>query len=270
LIAMALPPPTLDNSIVVTGASAGIGGELARQLAHRSYNVVLVARRAERLGELAEELRLSHGIHVDVEACDLTDADTRRALVERLRSGEREIVGVCNNAGFGTVATLLESDLEREQQVVRLNVEAVHHLTGAFLEPMVERGAGAVLNVASTAAFQPLPGFATYAASKAFVQSFSEAVHSELAGTGVSVTCLCPGFTRTEFGHVAGATDATAALPGFLFMEAPEVARCGIEAMIAGRRTAIPGMKNRAIMLSGRMTPRSVLLPLVRQVTGRR
>ena len=130
---MALPPPTLDNTVLVTGASAGIGAELARELARRNYNVVLVARRAERLRELAEELRLSHGVHADVEPCDLTDAGARRALVERLQAGEREVVGVCNNAGFGTVATLLESDLEREQQVVRLNVEAVHHLTGAFL-----------------------------------------------------------------------------------------------------------------------------------------
>jgi short-subunit dehydrogenase len=135
---------------------------------------------------------------------------------------------------------------------------------------MVDRGAGAVLNVASTAAFQPLPGFATYAASKAFVQSFSEAVHAELGGTGVSVTCLCPGFTRTEFPENAEAAEAEDSIPDFLWMEAPDVARVGIEAMIAGRRTAIPGLKNRASMIGGRMAPRSVLLPLVRQVTGRR
>jgi uncharacterized protein len=267
---MALPPPTLDNTVLVTGASAGIGAELARQLARRNYNVVLVARRAERLHELAEELRLSHGIHADVEVCDLTDAGARAELVERLRAGEREIAGVCNNAGFGTVATLAKSDIEREQQVVRLNVEAVHHLTGAFLAGMVERGAGAILNVASTAAFQPLPGFATYAASKAFVQSFSEAVHAELGGTGVTVTCLFPGFTHTEFPENAEAGEAESWIPGFLWMEAPEVARIGIDAMAAGRRTAIPGLRNRASMIGGRIAPRSVLLPLVRQVTGRR
>jgi short-subunit dehydrogenase len=267
---MALPPPTLESTVVVTGASAGIGAELARRLAQRSYNLVLVARRAERLHELAEDLRLTHGIHADVETCDLTDAGARHDLVARLQAGEREVAGVCNNAGFGTVSTLLASDLEREQQVVRLNVEAVHHLTGAFLEPMVQRGAGAILNVASTAAFQPLPGFATYAASKAFVQSFSEAVHEELSGTGVSVTCLCPGFTHTEFPGNAEAGDAAGSIPEFLWMEAPAVARAGIDAMVAGRRTAIPGLKNRASMLGGRMAPRSLLLPLVRQVTGRR
>jgi short-subunit dehydrogenase len=267
---MALPPPTIDTTVLVTGASSGIGAELARELAARAYNVVLVARRAERLTALAEELRLAHGIHADVEPADLTDAGVRAELVARLEAGEREVVGVCNNAGFGTVAAFHESELEREQRVVRLNVEAVHHLTGAFLRRMVREGAGAILNVASTAAFQPLPGFATYAASKAFVQSFSEAVHAELGGTGVSVTTLLPGFTRTEFGENAQAADKEAAMPGFLFMEAPDVARVGVEAMIAGRRTAIPGLANRASMLGGRMAPRSLLLPLVRQVTGKR
>src|SRR5688572_3738238 len=119
---MALPPPTIDTTVLVTGASSGIGAELARQLAARAYNVVLVARRAERLSMLAEELRLTHGIHADVEPCDLTDPDERAALVARLEAGERQAVGVCNNAGFGTVAAFHESDLEREQRVVRLNV----------------------------------------------------------------------------------------------------------------------------------------------------
>ena len=260
----------MDTTVLVTGASSGIGAELARQLTARAYNVVVCARRADRLAALAEELRLTHGIHADVEPCDLSVAAERHALVARLRDGEREVVGVCNSAGFGTVAMLVDADLEREQQVVRLNVEAVHHLTGAFLPRMVEAGAGAVLNVASTAAFQPLPGFATYAASKAFVQSFSEAVHAELAGTGVSVTTLSPGFTHTEFAALAREGDEHAGLPGFLFMQAPGVARTGIEAMLAGRRTAIPGLANRASMLGGRAPPRSLLLPLVRQVTGRR
>jgi short-subunit dehydrogenase len=256
--------------VLITGASAGIGAELARQLAGRGHNVVLVARREQRLRELAEQLRLMHGVHADVELCDLADAGKRHALVARLLAGEREVTGVCNNAGFGTVGTLLEASLEREQDVVRVNVEAVHHLTGAFLAPMVQRGAGAILNVASTAAFQPLPGFATYAASKAFVQSFSEAVHAELGGTGVSVTSLCPGFTHTEFGEAANAQEEERALPEFLFQEAPEVARCGIEAMIAGRRTAIPGLHNRASMLGGRLVPRSLLLPVVRRVNAAR
>ena len=264
---MALPPPTREHTVLITGASAGIGAELARQLADRGHNVVLVARREQRLRELAEQLRLLYGIHADVEPCDLTDADARRDLVARLLAGEREVVGVCNNAGFGTVATLLASDLEREQQVVRLNVEAVHHLTGGFLPRMVERGEGAILNVASTAAFQPLPGFATYAASKAFVHSFSEAVHSELSGTGVSVTSLCPGFTKTEFEQAAGAEDAASKLPGFTWMESDDVARQAIDGMRAGKRTVVPGALNKAVSTSGRYIPRTVLLPLVKTVS---
>ncbi len=266
---MALPPPTPGNAVVVTGASAGIGAQLARELARRGYDVVLVARRVERLRALAGELQAAHGVHAGVEPCDLIDADERRALVARLGEGERTPVGVCNNAGFGTLTTLLDADLEREQDVVRLNVEAVHHLTGAFLGPMVERGAGAILNVASTAAFQPLPGFATYAAGKAFVQSFSEAVHAELSGTGVSVTCLCPGFTHTEFGERANAREEESGLPELLFSEAADVARAGVEGMIAGRRSVIPGTVNRAFMIGGRLAPRSLLLPLVRQLAGR-
>jgi short-subunit dehydrogenase len=262
---MALPPPTRNGTVVITGASSGIGRELARALARRSYGVVLVARRAERLAELAAELVAEHGVQADVEPCDLTDAAARQALVERLL--EREVIGVCNNAGVGTVASLLEAGVERELQVVRLNVEAVHHLTGAFLPPMVERGAGAILNVASTAAFQPLPRFATYAASKAFVQSFSEAVHAELRGTGVSVTTLSPGFTRTEFGKRANAAEQESALPDVLFMDADEVARAGVEGMLAGRRTVTPGLYNRAGAFGGRVVPRSLLFPLFKRMT---
>ena len=162
---MALPPPTIDATVLVTGASAGIGAELARELARLGHNVVLCARRADRLQALAEELRLTHGVHADVEPCDLIDAGARDDLVARLEAGERTVAGVCNNAGFGTVANLVDAGIEREQRVVALNVDAVHHLTGAFLPRMVADGAGAILNVASTAAFQPLPGFATYAAS---------------------------------------------------------------------------------------------------------
>ena len=246
---------------MVTGASAGIGTDLARGLAARGHGVTLVARRGDRLRALAEEL----GPGAEPAVCDLGDAGARDALVAGL---DRTVVGVCNNAGFGAVGRCAELEEARQLELVRVNVEAVLHLTRAFLPAMVAAGAGAILNVASTAAYQPLPGFAAYAASKAFVQSFSEAVHEELAGTGVSVTCLSPGFTHTEFGAAAG-TGATGGLPGFLFGDADDVAELGIEAMLAGRRSGIPGLANRASMLAGRAAPRSLLLPLVRQVTDR-
>ena len=264
---MALPDPSYGSTILITGASSGIGADLTRQLAERGYNVTLTARRRDRLEELAEELREAHDVHVDVESCDLGGATARKKLAAKLLSGEREVVGVCNNAGFGNVGRFLEQDLGKETQVVRLNVEAVHELTGAFLPRMVAQGAGAILNVASTAAFQPVPGFATYAATKAFVHSFSEAVHSELSGTGVSVTSLCPGFTRTEFDQAAGAEDAASKLPGFTWMESEDVARQAIEGMLAGRRTVVPGVVNRILSTSGRFMPRTVLLPLIGRVS---
>jgi len=265
--AMALPAPSYGSTVLITGASSGIGADMARRLAERGYNVTLVARRRERLEELADELREAHDVHVDVETCDLGSPAARGRLIKKLQEGEREVVGLCNNAGFGNLGNLLDNDLEQETDVVRLNVEALHQLTGAFLPRMVEQGAGAVLNVASTAAFQPLPGFATYAASKAFVHSFSEAVHSELSGTGVSVTSLCPGFTKTEFEQAAGAEDAASKLPGFTWMESDDVARQAIDGMLAGKRTVVPGALNKAVSTSGRYIPRTVLLPLVKTVS---
>ena len=248
---MALPAPSYGSTVVITGASSGIGADMARQLAERGYNLTLVARRRERLEELADELREAHDVHVDVETCDLGSPQQRGRSTEKLQEGEREVVGLCNNAGFGNLGNFLDNDLEAEGDVVKLNVEALHELTGAFLPRMVEQGAGAVLNVASTAAFQPLPGFATYAASKAFVHSFSEAVHSELSGTGVSVTSLCPGFTQTEFEQAAGAEDAASKLPGFTWMESDDVARQAIEGMLAGKRTVVPGALTRRCRRAG-------------------
>ncbi len=261
---MSLPAAASSSTVLITGASSGIGAELARELGRRGYNLTLVARREERLRALAGELEAAHGIRADVHLTDLSDADARADLILGLRSGQLEIVGVCNNAGYGSVGRLHELALEREVEMVRLNVEALHELTGAFLPAMVERGSGAILNVASTAAFQPIPGFATYGATKAFVTSFSEAVHAELSGTGVSVTSLCPGPTRTEFFDRSGTPSLSK--PGLLFMEADDVAREAVTAMIAGKRTLTPGVGNKVSAVGGRFVPRSVLLPVMRKL----
>lgn len=264
---MSLPSPTPDSTVIVTGASSGIGAELARELARRGYGLTLVARRRERLTELADECRRRHGVAVDVRAADLSKPASRTRLITAMHTSPGRVVGLCNNAGFGSFGRFQNLPLETETEQVRLNVDALHELTGAFLPNMVLRKQGAILNTGSIAGFQPLPANATYAATKAFVNSFSEAVHTDLAGTGVSCTALCPGPVRTEFGEVAGLGAANGAGPDFLWGSPDDVARAGVEAMIKGRRSVIPGLSNRAAALGGRLTPRTLLLPLARLAT---
>jgi uncharacterized protein len=265
---MSLPAATTGSTVLITGASSGIGKELARALAARGYDVTLNARHEDRLRAVAEELRTAYRVRADVHAADLANPTERAGLIEAVRGGGLEVVGVCNNAGFGTVGRFHELSLEREQHMVRLNVDALHELTGAFLPRMVERGAGAILNVASTASFQPVPGLATYAATKAFVGSFSEAVHTELSGTGVSCTSLCPGPTRTEFGERAGVSGIVGRSPDFLIDSPADVARQAVEAMLSGRRSAIPSLRNKASAFGGRFVPRTLLLPAISRIGG--
>lgn len=265
---MSLPDPAADSTVLVTGASAGIGAELGRQLAGRGHNVVLVARRADRLEELAEELRVRHGVVAEPIACDLADGAARTALVQRLLDGDHAVAGVCNNAGFSTLGRFQDSDLDKELMESELNVVALQHLTRAFLTGMVDRGRGAILNVGSIAGFQPLPRQATYSATKAFVNAFSEAVHTDLAGTGVSCTVLCPGPVKTEFADVAGFGEIGEAGPDFVWASAADVAKAGIEGMVKGRRTVIPNLPARVVGASGRYSPRTVLLPLYARFAG--
>jgi len=266
---MSLPAPRPDSTILITGASSGIGTEFARQLAARGHNVTLVARREERLTAIAEELRLSHGIRADVHAADLGDDSARGAMLAKLLEGEFVVTGAINNAGYGSFGRFWELPLDREVAMVRLNCDALTEITGACLADMVRRGEGAVLNLSSVAASQPFPLNATYSATKAFVSSFTEAVSAELAGTGVSCTALCPGPVATEFGEEAGAGEAESNLPGFLVQQPDEVARAGIEAMVKGKRTVFSGIGPRIAGFSGRFTPRSALLPVVNRVAGR-
>lgn len=266
---MSLPSPTPDDTILITGASAGIGTELARQLAARGHNLTLAARRQDRLDELAGELRQANGVDVAVHACDLADDAARGALIDTLLQGDRHVAAVANNAGFGSFGRFWELPRESETGMVKLNCVALVELTHAFLPAMVERGEGAVLEVASMASFQPTPWNSTYSATKAFVLSFSEGVSAELAGTGVSLTVLCPGPVNTEFSEVAGVAEVHSGLPDFLTQDADEVARAGVEGMVRGKRTVFTGLSHRVVAQAGRFTPRSALLPVMNKIATR-
>ena len=259
---MSLPSPDPQATVLITGASSGIGAELARQLGARGHHLTLVARRKERLEALAKEIHSASGVDVDVRKADLSVQAQRTRLIHALHDGERRVEAVCNNSGFSTYGKFQDLPIEGELEQVRVNVVAVHELTAAFLGAMVERRRGAILNVASIAGFQPLPNQATYGATKAFVVSFSEALHTDLAGTGVSCTALCPGPVRTEFTQVAGMTDLDDTGPEFVWMQPADVAKAGIEGMVRGKRVVFPSLAHHAAAVGGRFAPRSVLLPL--------
>ena len=258
---MALPPPSPDSTCLITGASSGIGSEFARELSRRGYGVTIVARREDRLRELAAEL---HG-HAEVHACDVTDPAARRNLAEDLEGRGVAVDVLVNNAGFSTSGPFWKSERDRELGMVRTNIEAVVDFCSLFLPPMVERGRGAVLNVASTASFQPIPMQAGYAATKAFVLSFTESIHAEVAKSGVTVTALCPGPVSTEFMGVADLPDADST-PGFIWANAADVAKAGISGLDKGKRVVIPGLANRAGAVGGHYVPRSLLLRLATRV----
>ena len=258
---MSLPSPSASSIALVTGASSGIGAELARGLADRGWNVGLVARRRDRLEELAGELG---DVRTEVLECDLGDAGARDDLASRVDALGLDVEVLCNNAGFGTYDDFAELDREREIAEVRTNVEAVVDLTGRWLPGMVSRGRGAVLNTASTSAFQPIPGNATYAASKAFVLSFSEALHTEVRGSGVVVTTVCPGPVRTEFQDVADAHDFAGKLPKPLWVSAKDVAEQALSGLERGARVVTPGVGNRVSGALSRATPNAVLLRVLR------
>lgn len=239
---------------LVTGASAGLGEEFARQLALRGDDLVLVARNEERLQELAKELP----VQCEVLAADLTDR-AQLANVER-RVGSVDLL--VNNAGYGSFGPFHTLDVEVETREVELNVLALVRLTYAAVAAMVPRGSGAILNVSSLAGCQPGPLNATYSATKAFVTSFTQAVHEEVRDTGVAVTVLCPGFTHTEFQERAQAPAGD--VPGFMWQMPPEVVQCGLDAVAKNRAVAIPGAVNKVLGNLTAITPDAV----TRRVSG--
>jgi short-subunit dehydrogenase len=246
---------------LVTGASSGIGVAFAERLAGDGYDVVLVARSVRRLEDLAARLHEQTGVDARVLPADLGDvAQCRR--VEEVVAAEDHVDLLVNNAGFGTYGRFAESRVDGEAQEIAVNVVALMRLTRAALPGMVARRRGAVINVSSMAAFQPQPFNATYGATKAFVNSFTESLHEELRGTGVRVQVLCPGFTRTEFQERAGVD--VSRIPDFAWMEAGEVVEASLAALERGTLVCVPGAANWALIATTGFLPRR----LVGRVTG--
>ena len=252
----------MKEKALITGASSGIGLELARLCAKDGCDVVLVARSEGKLRELAAELGRDCGVAAHVIALDLAQPNAAEELVRRLPCAVDVLV---NNAGFGVAGPFVGTDLTKELEMIQVNIVALTQLTKLLLPPMVARRRGRVLNVASTAAFQPGPLMAVYYATKAYVLSFSEAIADELRHSGVTVTALCPGPTETGFAAVADMTQSrlfNVARP----MGSAAVARAGYAAMRRGKRVAIPGVKNKLLTQSVRVSPRRLVTAIVRKL----
>lgn len=249
--------PERRKTALVTGASVGLGRELAKLFAADGHDLVLVARRKDKLDELAAELAKAHGVAATVMPSDLTDPAAPAALADKVRAAGLEVEFLVNNAGFGSNGAFHELDEKRELDMVQVNIAALVQLTRKFLPAMVARKSGRVLNVGSTAGFVPGPFMATYYASKAFVISFTEAIAFELEGTGVTATVLCPGATATEFAAVAGNDKSPLFKSGVA--DAVSVALHGYRAMMAGRIVAIPGARNKMLIQSLRLSPRATI-----------
>ncbi len=254
------------RTVLVTGASEGIGREFARRFAADGFHVVAVARNRERLESLRGELERAHGVSVRVIVADLADPAAPARIHEELASEGVRVDVLVNNAGFGGYGFFHETDLDHELRMIQVNVAALVALTKLFVREMVARGEGHVINVSSTAAFQPGPLQAVYYATKAFVLSFSEAIDNELSGTGVRVTAFCPGPTRTEF-HARAGTETS--FRGMRQMTAEEAVREGYEGYRRGKRVVIAGRLNRVLAFSTRLAPRRLTTAVARRLQER-
>jgi short-subunit dehydrogenase len=254
---------TQRPTALVTGGSGGIGLEIAKVLARNGFDLVLVARTRDTLEAAAGQLEGKFGARVHVFAADLRRPDAPQAIFDFLHNENIPIDVLVNNAGFGVGGEFADTKLQRELEMIQVNISALTHLTKLFLPAMIKRKAGRVLNVASTAAFQPGPLMAVYYATKAYVLSFSQALAEELRHSGVTVTALCPGPTRTRFAASAAA-GSSRLFTAFGIAHAADVAEFGVAAMMHGRRVAIPGIKNKIVAQASRFVPRAVSAKLAR------
>jgi hypothetical protein len=250
----------MENWVLITGASAGIGLELAHVFAEHDFNLVLVARDAQRLNRLAAELKSAHQIQTQVLTQDLSDPQAAATIFEQVRG--KEISVLVNNAGFGAYGRFLDTDLSVQTAMMQVNMTALVELTQLFARPMVERRQGRILNVASTAAFQPGPLLSIYYASKAFVYSFTYALADELAGTGITATALCPGMTKTEFQERAHLAESGR----WPLMSARSVAEKGYAGLMKGKRVVIPGLMNQVSSFIAKRAPARLTTLVVRRI----
>ncbi|HLX85186.1 MAG TPA: SDR family oxidoreductase [Terriglobales bacterium] len=258
-----MPVPDRKTALI-TGASFGIGLEFARIFAREGYNLVLVARSADKLRQLASELEKAHGTRSLILAADLTEPGASAYVLDQTTRAEIPVDVLVNNAGFGQYGFFAQNDLEECLRQIQLNITTLTHLTRLYLPMMIDRRSGGILNMASTAAFQPGPLMAVYFATKAYVLHLSEALANELQGTGVTVTCLCPGPTATEF--QARAKIADIRLTRFGTMTARTVAEDGYRAFVAGKPVVISGFKNWLVAQSVRFSPRRLVTAITRKI----
>jgi short-subunit dehydrogenase len=256
------------KTALVTGASSGIGLDLARRFAAEGFDVVLVARSQGKLDAVAAELAKAHGVHAHVQTADLAQPRAAEALVAALDARGLVIDVLVNNAGYALYGAFAETDVVDELAMIQVNIVALTHLTKLLVPRMVARKQGRILNVASTAAFQPGPLMAVYYASKAYVLSFSEALANELAGSGVTVTALCPGPTRTGF-QARAQMEESKLVRGKEIMTAEEVARAGFDGLMKGKTVVIPGVGNKMLAQAVRFLPRTTVTRLVRSAQER-
>ena len=245
----------------MTGASSGIGVALAAELASRGHSLILVARRGELLEALAAELRAQTRVTVEVRPVDLADRAQRQVLADELAS--RDISILCNNAGIATFGAVADLDPGYERDQVELNAVAVHDLTLAVLPGMLARGTGGILISGSAAGNMPIPNNATYAATKAFVNTFSESLRSELKGTGVNVTLLAPGPVRTETPDPADASIVDKLVPDFLWISSEYTARVSLDALARNKMRVVPGILSKGMSVAGQYSPRAIVAPIV-------
>ena len=261
---------SMPRTALITGASSGIGEAFADVFAAAGFDLVITARREDRLRAVAERLKDRYGTRVDVIAADLSRADAPAALCERIAAKGITIDALVNNAGFGVPGGFNASDWSRHAELLQVMVVSLAELTHRLLPGMVGRGYGRVINVASLAALVPAPGGHTlYAGAKAFIVKFSEALDNEVRSSGVHVTALCPGFTYSEFHDVTGTRAAVRHLPGWLWMDSPAVAREGFAAVMAGTPVCVTGRLNRTIALLARYLPQWLVVWMGRRTAWR-